>query len=64
MKYNKLVDIIIIIGILIAIAVGVYTIKQYRQTASKQIEATSEINFKVYLKGVTLSNNTIVRERL
>lgn len=56
---NKWVDIIIIVGILIAICVGVLTIKNYRQTASKQIEATSKIDFKVYLKGVTLSNNQL-----
>ncbi len=54
---NKLVDIIIIIGILLAICVGVITIKHYRETASKQIEATSKINFVVYLRGVTLTND-------
>ncbi len=56
---NKLVDIIIIIGILLAICVGVITIKHYRETASKQIEATSKINFVVYLRGVTLTNDDI-----
>ena len=49
MKYNKLVDIIIILGLLLAIFVGVVTIKHYRETASKQIESTSKINFVVYL---------------
>lgn len=53
---NRLVDIIILIGILIAICVGVFTIKQYRETASKQIESTSKIDFKVYLRGVSLSD--------
>ena len=56
---NKLVDIIIIAGILLAICVGVITIKHYRETASKQIEATSKINFVVYLRGVTLTNDDI-----
>ncbi len=56
---NKLVDIIIVAGILLAICVGVVTIKHYRETASKQIEATSKINFVVYLKGVTLTNSDI-----
>lgn len=55
MKYNKLVDIIIILGILIAVCVGVVTMKHYRETASKQIESTSQIQFKVFLRGVTLS---------
>ncbi len=59
MKYNKLVDIIIILGLLLAIFVGVVTIKHYRETASKQIESTSKINFVVYLKGVTLTNSEI-----
>lgn len=59
MKYNKIVDIIIILGILLALCVGILTIKHYRETASKQIEATSKIDFKVYLKGVTLSNKEI-----
>lgn len=59
MKYNRLVDIIIVLGILLAIGVGVLTIKHYRETASKQIEATSQINFKVYLRGVTLSSDVV-----
>ena len=56
---NRLVDVIIVIGIILALVVGVLTIKNYRETAEKQIEATSEISFKVYLKGVILSDNTI-----
>ncbi len=59
MKFNKLVDLIIILGIIIAILVGVITIKHYRETASKQIEATSQINFNVYLRGVTLTGDDI-----
>ena len=55
MKNNKLVDIIIVLGILLAVGVGILTIKHYRETASKQIEATSNIDFKVFLRGVTLS---------
>ena len=45
MKNNKLVDIIIVLGILLAVGVGILTIKHYRETASKQIEATSNIDF-------------------
>lgn len=55
MKNNKLVDTIIILGLMLAVCVGVLTIKHYRETASKQIEATSDIEFKVLLRGVVLS---------
>ena len=43
-KFN-IVDIIIISGVIIALLVGIFTMKHFRQTADKQIEATSEINF-------------------
>ena len=56
MKYNRFVDIIIVIGILIAVSVGIYTLKHYRQTAEKQIEATSQVDFTVHLKGVKLAD--------
>lgn len=59
MKFNKFVDLIIILGIILAIFVGIITIKHYRETASKQIEATSKINFCVYLRGVTLTSDEI-----
>ncbi len=59
MKNNKLVDIIIVLGLLLAVGVGIITIKHYRETASKQIEATSNIDFKVFLRGVTLSCDEI-----
>ena len=53
-KFN-LVDIIIIIGVIIALFVGVFTMKHFRQTADKQIEATSPITFQVFLRGVTVT---------
>lgn len=59
MKYNKLVDIIILVAIVVAVFVGVITIKNYRETASKQIEATSQISFTVLLKGVVLTDDVI-----
>ncbi len=58
-KKFKLVDIIIIVFVLIALCVGFYTYKGYRQTADKQIEATSRIVFKVYMRGVTFSGDKI-----
>jgi len=53
-KFN-IVDIIIIIGVVIALFVGFFTMKHFRQTADKQIEATSEITFQVFLRGVTVT---------
>lgn len=53
-KFN-IVDIIIIIGVIIALFVGVFTMKHFRQTADKQIEATSPITFQVFLRGVTVT---------
>lgn len=52
---KKIVDIIIVIGVLLVMAVGVMTAKNMRSTASKQIEATSKIEFDVFLRSVTLS---------
>ncbi len=57
MKKFGLVDLIIILGVIIALAVGVYTAKHFRQTADKQIEATSPITFQVFLRGVTVTGD-------
>ena len=57
MKKISIVDIIIIAGVLIALLVGLYTAKHFRQTADKQIEATSPIMFQVFLRGVTITGN-------
>ncbi|MBQ7764949.1 DUF4330 domain-containing protein [bacterium] len=53
-KFN-FVDFIILIGVVIALLVGIITAKQFRQTADKQIEATSQITFQVFLRGVTVT---------
>lgn len=53
------VDLIIISCVIIALCVGFVTFKGYRQTADKQIEATSNIIFKVYMRGVTFSGENI-----
>ncbi|MCQ2754083.1 MAG: DUF4330 domain-containing protein [bacterium] len=55
MKKIGLADIIIVLGVIIALLVGVYTAKHMRQTADKQIEATSPITFQVFLRGVTVT---------
>ena len=55
MNNFQLVDILIVLGVIIALIVGVMTTKHFRQTADKQIEATSPITFKVFLRGVTVT---------
>lgn len=58
-KKFKIVDIIIIAGVILALAAGYVTFKGVRQTADKKIEATSNIVFKVYMRGVTFSGDEI-----
>ena len=55
MKRTGIIDIIILIGVVIALFVGFITMKQYRQTADKQIESTSSVSFQVFLRGVTVT---------
>ncbi len=55
-KFN-IVDIIIVLGVIAALLVGVATTKHFRQTADKQIEATSPITFQVFLRGVTVTGD-------
>ncbi len=57
MKKFSLVDLIIVAGVVIALLVGLCTAKHFRQTAEKQIEATSPITFQVFLRGVTVTGN-------
>ncbi|MBD5402719.1 DUF4330 domain-containing protein [bacterium] len=58
-KKVKVVDFIIVAFVIVALFVGFFTYKGYRQTADKQIEATSKIVFKVYMRGVTFSGENI-----
>ena len=55
LKKFGFVDFVIIIGVIIALMIGVCTAKHFRQTADKQIEATSPITFQVFLRGVTVT---------
>ena len=57
MRKIGIVDLIILIGVFIALAVGICTLKHFRQTADKQIEATSPITFQVFLRGVTVTGD-------
>ncbi len=56
-KKLKTVDFIIVIGVIIALVVGYLTFKNFRQTASKQIEATSQISFDVFIRGITYTGS-------
>lgn len=53
----NVIDIVIILGVIIALSVGILTTKHFRQTADKQIEATSQISFQVFLRGVTVTGS-------
>ena len=58
-KNLKPVDLIITLGIVIALIVGFVTFKNFRQTADKQIEATSQISFDVYIRGITYTGDKL-----
>jgi hypothetical protein len=51
----RVVDFVIIIGVVLALVVGFLTYKHFRSTASNQIESTSKIAFQVFLRGVTIT---------
>lgn len=53
----NIVDIIIILGVIAALFVGFFTMKHFRQTADKQIEANSPISFQIFLRGVTVTGD-------
>ena len=55
MKKLNFVDLVILIGVILILGVGLFTVKHFRQTADKQIEATSPITFEVFLRGVTVT---------
>lgn len=58
-KKFKPIDFIILAFCIIALCVGFSTYKGFRQTSDKQIEATSKIIFKVFMRGVTFSGDDI-----
>ena len=55
MKKINIIDLAIFTAITIALVVGFFTYKHYRQTAGNQIQSTSKIMFQVYLRSVTLT---------
>lgn len=58
-KQMKPVETIVLCGVILALIVGFITFKNFRQTAAKQIEATSQITFQVFMRGVTLTGTEI-----
>lgn len=58
-KNLKIVDYIIIVGIVIAGFVGFLTYKGIHKTASNAIDAVSEISFDVYIRGITYTGNNL-----
>lgn len=52
----KKIDWIIIAGLILAVIIGALTFFSVRQTADKQIEATSKIMFQVFLRSVTITS--------
>lgn len=58
-KKLKITDYIVISLIFIAMLVGLMTIKGTHQTASKQIEATSNISFTVSIRGLSYSGSDL-----
>lgn len=58
-KNLKIVDYIIIVGIVIAGFVGFLTYKGIHKTASNAIDAVSEISFDVYIRGITYTGNDL-----
>lgn len=63
LKKIRPVDFIIIAGIILALIVGFFTYTNFRQTADKQIEATSRIVFQVFVRGVTLTGDKIPMDK-
>lgn len=60
-KEIKVVDWIIILGVILTLIVGFLTFSHIRQTASKQIEATSKIGFQIFLRGVTITHEIPIK---
>ena len=57
MKKICVIDVVIFIAIIVALAVGVLTYKNFRQTGENQINSTNKIAFQVFLRGVTITGN-------
>ena len=59
LKNLKIIDYIIIVGLLIALVVGFVTVKGFRQTANRSIDAVSQISFDVFVRGITYTGKDL-----
>lgn len=59
LKKAKIGDYIIIVGVILALIVGFFTYKGMHKTASKQIDAVSEISFDVFVRGITFTGKEL-----
>lgn len=58
MKKVRIIDVVIVLGVIAALVVGFFTYKHFRQTADKQVEKNSKIAFQIFLRSVTLTSQT------
>ena len=58
-KKLRVVDYVIIIGIILAAFVGFLTYKGFHKTASQSIDAVSEIQFDVFIRGITYTGTEL-----
>lgn len=58
-KKLRIVDYVIIIGIILAAFVGFLTYKGFHKTASQSIDAVSEIQFDVFIRGITFTGSEL-----
>ncbi len=58
-KKIRIVDYIIIVGILVAGIVGFMTMKGFHKTAEKTIDAVSQISFDVVMRGITFTGSEL-----
>lgn len=56
-KKLRIVDYIIITGVILALIVGFCTYKGMRRTANKSIDAVSQISFDVVMRGITFTGS-------
>lgn len=59
LKKIRIVDYIIIIGIIIACCVGFLTYKGIHKTADKSVDAVSQIKFDVFIRGITYTGSEL-----
>ncbi len=59
LKKLRIVDYIIIVGVILAAFVGFLTYKGFHKTASQSVDAVSEISFDVFIRGITFTGSEL-----